>query len=426
MKVTINPSLLAGVLQAPASKSSMQRACAAALLNKGTSVIKNFGNSNDEKTALTVVEKLGAEIEKGNKRIVVKCDGVSVKTNEINCGESGLFTRMITPIAALSKKKIRITGEGSLQFRPFHFFDTVFPQLGVKIKTSNGKLPLFIQGPLSPKSIEIDGSLSSQFLTGLLMAFSAADAKNVTIYVRNLKSFPYIDLTLNVMKKFGMKVPKNNNYESFYFSPKSFNQQYKTCNYKIERDWSNAAFLLVAGAIAGSITVRGLDLNSAQSDKAILIALTKANANIEVEKNSIRIGISKLKSFEFDATNCPDLFPPLVALAAYCKGNTRIKGVTRLKHKESNRGLTLKQEFGKMGVKIELLKDEMVIHGAKKIKGAVVHSHNDHRIAMACAVAALRATNNTEINKAQAVNKSYPDFFRDLEKLGAVVSLNKS
>ena len=256
------------------------------------------------------------------------------------------------------------------------------------------------------------------------MGYAAADATDVSIKVNNLKSKPYIDLTLDVMKQFGMKLPENRNYQEFYFGNET---QYSTINinsYIVEGDWSGGAFLLVAGAIAGPIMVRGLDLTSTQADKAIVDALMAANAGIAMEAKGIKLTRAEMNAFEFDATDCPDLFPPLVALAAYCKGDTTIKGVSRLTHKESNRALTLQEEFGKMGVKIELKDDVMIVHGGNGVKGAKVHSRHDHRIAMACAVAALKADGETEIEEAGAVKKSYPDFYDDLEKLGAGVSLN--
>jgi 3-phosphoshikimate 1-carboxyvinyltransferase len=291
---------------------------------------------------------------------------------------------------------------------------------------------------LQLKDIEVDGSLSSQFLTGLLMAYGAAplnpppgggtldfQSSAVTIKVNNLKSKPYIDLTLDVMKKFGLNVPQNKNYEEFIFnSEPPINQlTNQLVSYTVEGDWSGGAFLLVAGAIAGPITVRGLDLTSTQADKAIIDALMAANAGIAMDAKGIQLHPVEMNGFNFDATDCPDLFPPLVALAAYCKGKTTIKGVSRLTHKESNRGLTLQDEFDKMGVTVELDGDNMVIHGTGKVKGADVHSHHDHRIAMACAIAALKADGQTVIEEAQAVNKSYPDFYEDLKKLGAAVSV---
>jgi 3-phosphoshikimate 1-carboxyvinyltransferase len=424
MKVTIQPSQLKGIIHAPASKSSMQRACAAALLSKGTSTIYNPGHSNDDKAALDIIQKLGAVIEIDSSELRVQSQGISPVADEINCGESGLSIRMFTPIVALSDKEITINGSGSLETRPMDFFDDILPQLGVKIKSNDGKLPMTVQGPLIPANIEVDGSLSSQFLTGLLMAYSAAGATEVSIKVKDLKSKPYIDLTLDVMKQFGMNVPENKNYKEFVFHNESTHDSTLTTQqYTVEGDWSGGAFLLVAGTIAGSITVRGLDLSSTQADRKIMDALMNANAAIAMEAKGIQAHPGGLRGFEFDATDCPDLFPPLVALAAYCEGETKIKGVRRLKHKESNRAVTLQDEFDLMGVKITFDDDCMIIHGGEVVKGADVHSHHDHRIAMACAVAALGANSETVIEEAYAVKKSYPDFYNDLKSLGANVSL---
>jgi 3-phosphoshikimate 1-carboxyvinyltransferase len=354
---------------------------------------------------------------------VIESKGVQPMSDEMNCGESGLGIRMFTPIAALSNKEITINGSGSLITRPMNFFDEIFPQLGISIQSDKGKLPLKIKGPLQPNDITIDGSLSSQFLTGLLMAFGKAAAKPVTITVNNLKSKPYIDLTLQVMKHFGYDVV-NNNFESFTINPVLSN--HKQINYTVEGDWSGGAFLLVAGAISGNIVVKGLDVFSTQADKAILQAIIDSGTNISVRDNEIELSGSPLgdrgKAFHFDATDCPDLFPPLVALASYCNGTTVIEGVNRLAHKESNRGLTLQEEFGKMGIEIKLQDDLMLIEGGNGLKGGTVHSHHDHRIAMACAVAALNATGETIIEEAEAINKSYPDFYEHIKSLGADVS----
>lgn len=424
MIVTIHPSKLSGAIQAPASKSSMQRACAAALLKKDETVIHNPGHANDDKAALDIIQKLGATFQINNEELIINSSGINPASNEINCGESGLGIRMFTPLVALSDKEITINGTGSLLTRPMDFFDEIFPMLGVKVKSNDGKLPLVIQGPLQPANIEVDGSLSSQFLTGLLMAYAAAGAKDVSIKVSNLKSKPYIDLTLDVMKQFGMNVPENKNYEDFIFhSATTHDSQLTTQAYTVEGDWSGGAFLLVAGAIAGPITVRGLDLSSTQADKKIIDALMAANAGIAMDAKGIQLHPVDMDAFYFDATDCPDLFPPLVALAAYCKGKTTIKGVSRLAHKESNRSITLQDEFDKMGVTIDIEDDLMIIHGGGIVKGADVHSQHDHRIAMACAVAGLKAESEMVIEEAQAIDKSYPDFYNDLKSLGANVSL---
>ncbi|HMG83377.1 MAG TPA: 3-phosphoshikimate 1-carboxyvinyltransferase [Ferruginibacter sp.] len=419
MIVTVHPSNISGTIQAPTSKSSMQRACAAALLADAETIISNPGKSNDDLAAIDVIQKLGASVEIKNEELRIK-NGVNAVDKEINCGEAGLGIRMFAPIAALNKNEITINGTGSLLTRPMNFFDEIFPQLGIKIQSNGGKLPIKIQGPLQPKNITIDGSLSSQFLTGLLFAYGKSATAPVTITVNNLKSKPYIDLTLQVMKHFGYDVV-NNNYESFLINPKPLNP--KPIHYTVEGDWSGAAFLLVMGAVAGEITIKGLDVFSTQADKAILQALNMSKAKLSIEEKQIVVGPGKLQAFHFDATECPDLFPPLVALAAYCEGTTVIEGVRRLEHKESNRGLTLQEEFGKMDVNITLQDDLMLIKGGHGVTGATVHSHHDHRIAMACAVAGLKATGNTIIEEAEAINKSYPDFYEHLKLLQAAVSV---
>ena len=199
-------------------------------------------------------------------------------------------------------------------------------------------------------------------------------------------------------------------------------------HYTVESDWSGGAFLLVAGAIFGNISVKGLDIASTQADKAVMQALMDCGANMSITDNEISFGPfieSSLKAFHFDATDCPDLFPPLAALAAYCEGTTVIQGVLRLAHKESDRGLTIQQEMGKMGLEVELQDDLMLIKGGKGLHGAHVHSRHDHRIAMMCAVAVLKAVGVTVIEEAQAVSKSYPNFYEHIQSLDAKVSASQ-
>ena len=418
MIVTIHPSSVQGSIRSPRSKSDMQRACAAALLHKGTTTIQDPGRSNDDLAALDVIVKLGASLKDEGDFITITSNGVNPKQNQIDCGESGLGIRMFTPIAALSDLQLTIQGTGSLVSRPMDFFDQIFPQLDIAITTREGKLPLQVKVPLVPKDIQVDGSLSSQFLTGLLMAYSASNASGVTITVQDLKSKPYIDLTLRVLKDFGMKLPLVNNHEQFEFSAEHHQQPVGNMSYKIEGDWSGAAFLFVAGAISSTITIEGMRSDSVQADIKIVKAIRDAGANLTYDDGKYTVGPAHLKAFEFDATECPDLFPPLVALAAYCDGITRIKGVNRLAHKESNRGLTLQDVFGKMGVLVELDGDLMLVHGGKQVLSAQVHSHHDHRIAMAASIAALGASGPIIIEAAEAINKSYPEFYNHLKSLG--------
>ena len=421
MIVTVKPAKVSGKINVPASKSSMQRACAAALLIPGTTILSGYGDSNDEQAAINIITQLGAKVQKvGNELVITSSEEIFSssfpdKNLNIHCGESGLSMRMFAPIAALFNFNITFIGEGSILTRPMNFFDEHLPQLGVEINSNQGKLPLTIKGPLQPKEIIVDGSLSSQFLTGLLFAFAKSCKAPVNIRVQNLQSKPYIDLTLSVLSHFGFNVT-HQNYEVFTISPRN-KPVSGSINYKVEGDWSNASFLLVAGCIAGTVTLCGTDLNSSQGDKAIMQAIRDCGAEVKVNNDQITITNSKLKGFTFDATHCPDLFPPLVALAVNCQGTTTIKGVHRLTHKESNRAVTLREEFKKMGADIEYDGDVMTIKGGSQLKGTKVFSHNDHRIAMACAVAALTANGTTEIEAAEAVNKSYPGFYKDLEAI---------
>jgi 3-phosphoshikimate 1-carboxyvinyltransferase len=322
---------------------------------------------------------------------------------------------MFSPIAALYPGEIIMTGAGSLKNRPMSMIEEALTQMGVSCKSEGGLIPISIQGPLKGGNCEIDGSVSSQLLTGLLMALPVA-LKDSEIKVNNLKSKPYIDMTIQVLEKFGIEVI-NNGYTQFSIRG---NQKYIANSFEVESDWSGGAFLLIAGAINGDITVTGLRSDSRQSDKTILTALDRAGARISILENSVRISKSDLRSFEFDATESPDLFPPLAVLASYCKGISGIKGVSRLVHKESDRASALIEELGKMNIKVEIKDDYMLINGGT-VNGAHVNSHNDHRIAMAAAVAALGASDKIFIKDSQSVTKSYPGFFNDLRKLGASV-----
>ena len=427
---TIHPSSINGIIHAPASKSVMQRACAFALLHNGTTVIGNPGKSKDDLTALGIIETLGATIEKNEAgELVIQSKGFpfngsaeNPNTTTIHCGESGLSVRMFTPIAALASSYYRLTGEGSLLNRPMNFFESVFPKLGVIVSSTNWELPVNIKGPLKPVDISIDASLSSQFLTGLLLAFARSAKEKVVINVSNLVSKPYIDITLQMLAAFGYRVT-NLDHKQFIIEPAGPVDQ--TIRYDVEGDWSSASFLLVGAAINGSIGLKGLDIFSAQADRGILSLLMNAGVPISVNEKEIFVSSSpqkRVKAFQFDATDCPDLFPPAVALAAYGNGTSVIMGVKRLIHKESNRARSLQQEFSKLGVEIVLQDDLMLVTGGS-VTGAKVDSHNDHRIAMACAIAALGANGPTTIDHAEAVAKSYPGFYDDLKLLGADVSL---
>jgi 3-phosphoshikimate 1-carboxyvinyltransferase len=364
---------------------------------------------------MSIAVGLGAKVEPQVNELKIYGSGI-LKEPKLNCGESGLAIRMFSPIAALFPAEIIMAGANSLKKRPMFMIEEALNQLGVKCKSSGGFLPLTIQGPIIGGQCEIDGSISSQLLTGLLMALPMA-SKDSEIKVNNLKSKPYIDMTIQVLKSFGIEI-QNTDYKLFKITG---NQKYTPHEYTVEGDWSGGAFLLVAGAINGSqLSVQNLQSDSMQSDMAIINALKKAGAKMKISDNQIDISKSELKAFDFDASESPDLFPPLVALATYCKGVSTIKGVSRLKYKESDRAASLKEEFGKMSIRIDINDDLMSVTGGQP-QGTHVESHEDHRIAMALAITSLRATGKVYIRDSQCVAKSYPGFFDDLRNLGALV-----
>lgn len=411
MEIKIFPSKVNGIIHAPAGKSMTQRALAAALLCRGTTTIYHPSHCDDSMAALGMIKNLGAQVVQSGDEISV-LGGFLVKNHFVNCGESGLAMRMFAPIAALHHSKITFNGKGSLNSRPVNMIGEALMQLGVDFNSNNGFLPFTVQGPLKGGYAEIDSSVSSQLLTGLLMALPCAGSDS-EISVKNLKSKPYVAMTLQLLSDFGIEV-ENRNFENFRIRG---NQQYKACEYTVDGDWSGAAFMLVAGAISGTATIKGLKTDSLQSDRAILDALQQAGALFFSSENSVEVSKSQLNAFQFDATDCPDLFPPLAALAANCNGKSIIKGVSRLIHKESNRAETIQQELSNLGIHAEISADDMLITGGK-IKGGSCDSHHDHRIAMMISVLALNAEGIVTIENAECVNKSYPAFYEHLKKIG--------
>ncbi len=418
------PSLLSGRVEAPGSKSDAQRMVACALLAKGVTTIHRFPDNDDCEAALQIVQDLGAIVTRKGSTVEIKggfphafAAGIRNAKDEVQCGESGLASRMFASIASLSETPVTITGKGSLMKRPFHDLIGALEQSGVSVDSNQGCLPIRVRGPLKGGNIQLDASLSSQFLTGLLIALARASEPSV-VEVSHLNSRPYIDLTLEVLTRFGVEVV-NDSYQRFHIIPKAW----KGTELTVPGDWSSAAFLLVAGALTADegLVVGNLNLDSAQADKAVLDALQRAGVRFEKQTNAIKIWQSDVHAFEFDATHCPDLFPPLAVLAAFADGVSCITGVSRLVHKESNRAKALQQEFAKAGVRIVLRDEDMKIYPAA-IRSAQLHSHNDHRMAMASALLGLAGA-PVDIQSAEAVSKSFPEFYTLMQSVGARIKV---
>ncbi len=414
MNITVEKSILKGSVRAPASKSVMIRALAAGLLSRGESVLHYPSTCEDALAARQVILSLGADVSEEKDLWIIK-GGISLLEDVLDVGESGLTARLFTPLAALLSQPMTITGRGSLMNRPMDMMVEPLQQLGVKVETRNGHLPVVVHGPLKGGNALLDGSKGSQFLTGLLMSLPLAEEDSV-LKVDNLRSIPYIDLTIRVMEQFGVHC-EHQGYTHFRIPG---NQEYAAAELDIEGDWSGAAFLLVAAAIAGDLLVTGLDPDSRQADRKILEALARADVDFEVTADHVKVKQGDIHPFTFDITHCPDLAPPLVCLAAYAPGKTVIKGITRLYEKESNRALTLREEAGNLGVRIDLEGDNMVVYGGR-VRGGESYAHGDHRIAMAAAIMALQADKPVIIHGKECVNKSYPAFYNDLNRLGGNV-----
>jgi 3-phosphoshikimate 1-carboxyvinyltransferase len=427
MQAVIYPGNIHGAIAAPPSKSATQRALAASLLYPGITHIHHHGRSSDELAALQIIRNLGATIMQTEIGLRIQSsfpDSLN-RPITIHCGESGLAARLFAPIAALASRPVTITGSGTLLKRPMKDMEIILPQLGVKVGAVNGCLPITVQGPLHAKNIVMDGSASSQYLTGLLIALAFSAQEPVTIQVEHLKSAPYIALTIDILQQYGITV-EHDAMTTFHIAP--FRPaQVGEVTIAIEGDWSGAANWLVGAAIGGSVRVHNLMAQSSQADRAVVAMLRKAGAHIKENEQLIAVHQAPLHSFEVDATHCPDLFPILAVLAANCNGASAIRGVHRLAHKESNRLESISQMMAVFGIAYTVSDDCLIVTGGpiRSTGDIVIDPHLDHRIAMAAAICALKAERPVTIIDAECVNKSYPDFFRDLSLCGVHCELHE-
>ena len=448
-------------LEMPCSKSFAQRAILAAALASGESVLRGYSACGDSEAAIAVAEKLGAtvrrerqpvtsgsqpETSEGNAKETLYIKGISASPSsldieELHVGESGLLTRLMIPLAAqLGRGKVKIDGEGTLLERTMKGAGLIMGEFGVNIP-DDCHVPVEVQGPLKAGTVQISGKYGSQLVSGLLMAAPLSE-KNTTITVAEPKSIPYMYITLDVMKKFGIRVANDmlggrDFVESggdwglcseMVFRVKG-RGAYRCADISLESDWSAAANLLVAGAIFGNVTLRNMDTSSLQADLSIIDVLTEAGASmseIESDVPELIVKRSPLDAFEFDAEHCPDLFPILAVLAAFCRGTSTISGLDRLKHKESDRGAAILEMLVQMGVEARVEENSLVVKGetlAQRIlsghfiKGGLYHTHHDHRMAMAIAVASLGAAEPVTMDDSSCVDKSFPEFFSIFDNL---------
>lgn len=412
MPVRYSIEKVAGEITAPPSKSSMQRAVAAALLARGRSVIVKPSFCDDSVAAMSMARSLGAVIRVEKEFIEIE-GGLSPTERMINCGESGLGIRMFSAIAASSDRNITIEGTGSLRKRPMDMIEGPLRELGADVSTNGGFLPVEVRGPLKGGRVLVDGSQSSQFLTGLLFALPLAEMDSV-IEVVNPSSKPYIELTLKVLTHFGIEV-ENHDFSLFRIRG---GQQYRASEYIIEGDWSGASFFLTMAAAGGDVLVKNLDSNSVQADRRILEALKLAGCRVSIAGDTVRVEKKEIKPFAFNIADCPDLAPPLAVLAAACHGTSVITGTERLEIKESNRGSNLEKNLNELGAEVLFTGDRLEIKGGKRLSHAMVQSSGDHRMAMAMAAISVITDGGVTVNDVRCINKSYPEFSDDFSRVG--------
>lgn len=439
-------------LSMPVSKSFAQRAIIAAALADGTSHLRGYTPCGDNEAALQVARNLGAEVNVNGNEVTI--NGISAQLGglnlpELHVGESGLLTRMLIPVMAqLSPDPVSFTGEKTLLGRPLtgakeimDAFEAYVIPSEVEESPSIVRVPLTVKGPLKAGRAEISGKHGSQLISGLLMALPFAE-KNSSLIVHEPKSIPYMFITLEVLKKFGIKIGNDmlggpdflasdgdwSLCTEMVFKVKG-GQKYKAADIDLEGDWSAAANFLVAGAIFGKAELQGLDTTSLQADLSIMDILMDAGASLsqlDGDRGNITVQRAPLKAFRVDASNCPDLFPIISVLAAFCQGTSRLAGVGRLANKESDRARAILEMLTQMGVRACVEGDEMVIEGhslAQRLldncllKGGLYTSHHDHRMVMALKVASLGADGPISIDDEQCVAKSFPQFHEIFDKL---------
>ena len=410
----VEKGVLCGEVLVPSSKSDAQRAILAAALSQGKSRIDQIGFGDDVKAMLSCIKVIGAEVSL--KEGYIDVIGVSHFPDKasFDCGESGLTFRLLSAICCLHKGEYTLNGSGSILTRSHRFIDDFGLKYGIEIKSNSSKLPYLISGGLDASlvSIEADGSMTSQFISGLLMGIPILGT-GLVLHAKNLRSLPYVKMTLKTMKHFGIHVGVDGDID-FTISKDA---RYKPTTYAVEKDWSAASYWIAAGAIGHQVSLKGLNPSTVQADLGMLDVIQLIGGQALFKDDCLHVQSPELVSFRFDATDCPDLFPALVCLALFCNGLSKINGIHRLLNKESDRAKVLLSQFQKIGGEIYIDGDEMCIEGLRPLHFAEVSSYGDHRIAMCLAIAALQVEGGLSIDGASAVSKSYPEFWEDLEKL---------
>ena len=417
MNVLITPGRLSGSVTIPPSKSQSHRAIIAASLSKGKSVLNNVVLSEDVLATLSAMEKLGVKIVTNNHQLIIH--GISrinvADDNFVDCNESGSTIRFLIPLLSLSKQKIVLTGKPGLFKRPMSIYEQLFKDRGLCFQQNDKSI--IINGALPADTYQIPGNVSSQFVSGLMFALPLQKDNSIIEVTGELESKEYIDMTIDILKRFGITIEIAGHR---YLIPG--NQKYKATNIVIEGDYSQMAFYGVAGLLSGDLTCKNMSSDSIQPDRRVLDFIEKMNGYYTWNNSDIVFHYSNTIGTNIDVSQCPDIAPILSILGALSTGKTVIENATRLKYKESNRLSSTYETLKKMNVMVEMTDSSLIIEGKPMIDGGIFESFGDHRIVMSIAIAAIKANQNVIIKNADAVNKSYPNFFQDYQNLGGNVT----
>ena len=418
MNVRITPTHLKGNVVVPPSKSLSHRAIIAAGLAEGKSIISNVMYSKDIKATIGAMRAIGAQIIEYDNYLEITGSSVKRINDIIDANESGSTIRFMIPIAIINSSKVKFIGKNNLCKRPLDPFFEIFDKQGIKYLHDEDYLPLEVEGALKPGEYFIRGDISSQFITGLLYALPLLDGDSVINITTPMESKGYIDLTIDVLKLFGIEII-NDNYEKFYVKGC---QKYKPCDYQVEGDFSQAAFFLVADMLGADIKLEAMNMSSHQGDMKILDDVKDFGAKVTYDNGLLSLTNNEIRNAIIDFSQSPDLGPALTVLAALANGTSKFINASRLRIKECDRITCMKEEIERLGGSIDEMDDGMIIYGVDRFHGGVVDSHNDHRVVMALAMATLKMDGELVIKNAEAINKSFPHFFEVFGNLGGKIS----
>ena len=406
MDIKITPGKLSGAVQIPPSKSVAHRLIIAAALAKGTSKISNIYLSKDIIATIEAMKALGADIEVCGNEAIIKGIENPPKKAIVDCNESGSTLRFLIPVACTLGVECTFMGRGKLPQRPITPYIEQFPQHGIEFDFSQAKegntLPCTVKGRLTSGRFEIDGGISSQFITGLLLALPMLEGDSQIALTSHLESRPYVDITVGCIKSYGGEIKE----AEMSYSIKG-GQEFKAHDGQVEGDYSQAAFFKVGNSLGCDIDIKGLAEVSYQGDKAIMDICDRIAKSDE-----------GLRAFSIDCSDIPDLVPILTVLACFCKGKSEITNVARLRIKECDRLEAISTNLNKLGAKITEHPDRLEIEGVDSLSGGEVDGYNDHRIPMAMSIASIKCREPLIIKGAQCVSKSYPNFFEHFRSLG--------